>query len=308
LLAPRFDRTINGGAAAVLKLANREAISGGNCTLLHLAQSFFLSFARRAAEENHDFCGSSNRFFTHTLAEPIILRPSKPLLTPFVAKKLDKLRQPLPLSPRTTRYRFVLPLFLALVAPFAVTGSSIGVSASGQFGSTVTADTLAAPGGTWDVAFDVDTMPAVSNQDALGFDAVFSNFTYMVNGMPIAFTPDEIRFYTTAGGGLFTLFFGPETGFQNGRLIPEFTFSGSQVFSGTTTSPTILAGDYSVSDVIYSDNVNYDDEGAAEAVAIGSGSTTVGSPEPSTFGLLLVAAVALLCRRRRVCATWSSHV
>ena len=50
--------------------------------------------------------------------------------------------------------------------------------------------------------------------------------------------------------------------------IPEFSFSGDQVFSGTTASPTILAGSYPIADALYSDVLNFDDEGALGSATI----------------------------------------
>jgi hypothetical protein len=171
----------------------------------------------------------------------------------------------------------------------------------GQFGPGVTADQLAAPNALWALSFEVDTTPAAANPDVFGFDTPFTDFSYMLNGLAVAVTPESIRFYTSADGGLFTIFFGPETGFFNGMPIPEFSFSGDQVFSGTTTSPVILSGGYPVRDVTYSDAINFDDEGASGTVTItGTSSTT---PEPSDFSLCLAALALLLfarlCRRSR---------
>jgi len=50
---------------------------------------------------------------------------------------------------------------------------------------------------------------------------------------------------------------------MNGMPIPEFSFSGDQVFSGPSTSPTILPGVYPIADALYSDALNFDDEGAS---------------------------------------------
>jgi hypothetical protein len=197
------------------------------------------------------------------------------------------------------------PFFSALLAivlassPGITRGSTLDVSVSGQFGAGVTDDSMAAPGESWSITFDVDSNPVAGNPDALGFDATFSNFTYMLNGSAVAVSPAEIRFYTTTGGGLFTLFFGPETGFNNGIPLPEFTFSGGQVFSGTPANPTILAGGYPISDVLYSDSINYDDEGASGSVAILSVPTMTSSPEPSTLWLF-VAALSLKLLGKRV--------
>lgn len=194
----------------------------------------------------------------------------------------------------------------AMVAAFlpSVTAAPLAVSVSGQFGVAVTADSLAGPGDSWTISFDIDSSPVTANADALGFDAPFSDFSYLLNGSAVAVSPESIRLYTTTGGGLFTVFFGSETGFYNGQPIPEFTFSGNQVFLGTTSNPAILAGSYPVSDALYSDAVNYDDEGAKGTITILSSPITTTAPEPSPFVLWLMAlALMLQVLRRRLIVT-----
>jgi RHS repeat-associated protein len=186
-------------------------------------------------------------------------------------------------------------LFLWTVSARADT---LTVSVSGQFGADVLADQTAAPSQTWGISFAVDSNPSAANTDPFSFDAPFTGFSYLLDGVPVAVTPDSIRFFDSADGGLFTVFFGPETGFMNGMPIPEFSFSGDQVFSGMAASPTILPGSYPVSDVTYSDALNYDDEGASGTVAISGGWATV--PEPSSIWLFLMpACLALFAGRRR---------
>jgi hypothetical protein len=158
---------------------------------------------------------------------------------------------------RSTSLRLAWVMLCASAVP--ASASTLTMSVSGQFGPGVSADQLAAPNALWALSFTVDSNPAAANSDALGFDAPFSAFTYMLSGSAVAVSPGEIRFFTSANGGLFTIFFGPETGFLNGMPIPEFSFSGGQVFSGTTASPTVIPGSYPVSDVIYSDAINFDD-------------------------------------------------
>jgi RHS repeat-associated protein len=172
------------------------------------------------------------------------------------------------------------------------------VSAAGQFGSGVIADQLAAPNASWGVTFAVNSDPAAANTDAFGFDAPFSDFSYRLNGSALAVAPESIRFFTSDDRGLFTVFFGPETGFFDGMPIAEFGFSGDQLFSGTTASPTIIPGSYPVSDALYSDAINFDDEGASGTVTIAAPQSTV--PEPSTLWLILTgAALTFFARVRR---------
>jgi len=195
------------------------------------------------------------------------------------------------------------PLLLTVVFTTLLGGAlplsadTLTVSVSGLFGAGVTADQLAAPGGLWALSFEVDSDPAAANTDMFGFDAPFSDFSYLLDGSPVAVTPESIRFFTSDDGGLFTVYFGPETGFYDGMPIPEFIFSGDPAFSGTTDSPTILPGSYPVGDVTYSDALNYDDEGASGTVTIGGPQSS--APEPSTFWLCLtVTALAMSLRFR----------
>ena len=180
----------------------------------------------------------------------------------------------------------------------SLSAATLIVSVSGQFGSGMSADEFAAPDATWALSFDVDSNPADENTDAFSFDAPFSDFSYLLNGSAIAVSPESIRFFTSDDGGLFTVFFGPETGFFNGMPIPEFSFSGNQVFSGTTNSPTILPGSYPIADATYSDAANFDDEGASGTVTISSPAPSV-VPEPSTFALFLTA-LAIMCLGARL--------
>jgi hypothetical protein len=188
---------------------------------------------------------------------------------------------------------------LAGLLLFAVAGtasaSMLTVSITGQFGPGVTDDQLASPDGTWALSLDVDSNPAVTNFDVFSFDAPFSDFIYLLNDSSVAVSPQSIRFFESSDGGMFTLFFGPETGFVNGMPIPEFSFSGDQVFSGTPGSPTILPGSYPVSNVTYSDAINFDDEGASGAAAISPPAPST-VPEPSTFWLTTVFAVLFFAR------------
>jgi hypothetical protein len=199
-------------------------------------------------------------------------------------------------------YRGKVPSTLLLLASAilyasAVTASAstLTVSVSGQFGSGVIADQLAASDGTWALSFDVDSIAAATNTDMFSFDAPFSDFSYLLNGSAVAVSPQSIRFFDSGDGGLFTVFFGPETGFFNGMPIPEFSFSGDQVFSGTPGNPTILPGSYSVGDALYSDALNYDDEGAFGTVTITGTQSAV--PEPSIFWLLFTFTVMMFLAR-----------
>ncbi len=178
--------------------------------------------------------------------------------------------------------------------------STLVISVGEQFSSSVTPTPLASPSGSWTMSFDVNSTPAATNTDPFGFDAPFANFSYHLNGVPVAMSPESIRFATDANLGLFTVYFGPESGYDsNGNAIPEFSFLGSQVFSGSTTTPAIVPGNYAVDSWTYSDNLNYDNHPSA----LGTVSIILATiPEPSTGGLftLLVFGCLIVVVRAKI--------
>ena len=186
---------------------------------------------------------------------------------------------------------------LLLMACGFAAASSLNVSVTGQFSSSVTASQLASPNGTFSVSFDVAGNPTATNTDLLGFDSSFAGFSYQLNGANVAATPESIRFATASNLGLFTLFFGPESGFDsNGVAIPELSFAGAQIFSGSTTSPTIVPGSYAVASWNYSDAANFDQHSTSSSVVL----VVTAVPEPSNLGMTLAVAglFALILRRR----------
>jgi hypothetical protein len=66
-----------------------------------------------------------------------------------------------------------------------------------------------------------------------------------------AASPTEIRFNTSANGGLFDVIFG------SGLTATEFSFEGPQAFSGSTAAPVFSSGPLSISSWTYSDPRNF---------------------------------------------------
>jgi len=196
-------------------------------------------------------------------------------------------------------FKRILPLVTASLFAFSanIHATPLVVSLSGVFSSPAgnQTDQLWSPNKTWAISFNLDSNPVAGNTDLLGFDAPFSHFTYTLNGSGLAVSPSFIRFSTAGNLGLFTLFFGPESGYLKGNPIPEFAFQGPQAFSGTTTSPVFSAGSYRVSDWTYSDALNYDENTSPASVV-----TLAPTPEPSTallFGLPLLSLAFVRVRR-----------
>ena len=188
--------------------------------------------------------------------------------------------------------RHLLPILMTafLASCELANASTLVVSASGQFSNTdVSAPPLETPGGIFAFRFTVDSNPVVSNVSPSGFDVSFTNFVYQLNNAPVNVAPDAIRFFTAANGGLFTLFFGPESGFVNGVPIPEFEFRGPQAFTGTTAAPIIPIGNSTVSSWTYSDARNFDSRSTPTVTV-----SVSPAPEPSSVFLGLAGCVALI--------------
>src|SRR5579871_6722101 len=169
---------------------------------------------------------------------------------------------------------------------------TLTVSSSGMFSSGAPITTWSAPSTTWSFSFNISSTPGVSNADSNGFDTTFSAFSYSLGGGSVATTPTRIRFFSTAASGLL------EINFVDGSM-PEanpdtgFIFSGSQAFSGSTSSPTVLANSYpSTGAFFYSAGSPVDSFPGAivNIMATAGGASSV--PEPAT--LTLVAAGLLL--------------
>ncbi len=187
-------------------------------------------------------------------------------------------------------HRFVLWSALLVVLGGVANASTLLFSAAGQFSSTVTPTLLTGPSALWSLSFAIDSNPVAGNADQLGFDAPFTSFTYSLNHSAVAATPASIRFSTASDLGMFTVFFGPESGFMNGVPVPEFSFQGVQLFSGSTSNPTLLTGTYPVNEFIYSDAINYDDHLPANFSL-----SVTNVPEPSQWVALVLGLALIGC-------------
>jgi hypothetical protein len=181
--------------------------------------------------------------------------------------------------------RIPLVVVLSSIVGCCVTASasSLYISASGTFSASDSADTYVAPGKAFNFNFVVNSNPTPLNGSSLGFDVPVIQFSYTLNGAPVNVTPSEIRFNTLANGGLFDVTFG------SGLNAAEFDFQGSQLFSGTTTSPTFSANSFAVSSWTFSDPANFDLE-TPTSLSVQATPT----PEPSSVLLLLCGGIALL--------------
>ncbi len=187
--------------------------------------------------------------------------------------------------------RSLLLLILSIGGSAALSAAPFYVSANGRFSGTDVAGSLVSPNGNFSFSFVIDSNPTplAGTVSALGFDVPTSNFQYALNGVEVNATPSEIRFNTTANGGLFDVIFG------SGLAASEFSFSGVQAFSGATTSPIFAAGQYAVSSWTFSNPSNYDLE-----TPTGSAVSVAPIPEPSSIWLMIcgTAGLGLLAFRK----------
>jgi hypothetical protein len=188
-------------------------------------------------------------------------------------------------------FRTLLLLTAVTISISASAGAAeLVVAVSGQFSSSDVASSFVAPNGVFSLSFDVNSspVPVAGSVTGLGFDVPIAGFSYSLNGAAASPAPvTEIRFNTSANGGLFDVTIG------SGLSATEFDFQGDQLFSGSTAAPAISAGQYGITSWTVSDPNNFDVQTPAAASAV------VTTPEPSSWLLFSVAMLLLIAPFRR---------
>jgi len=166
---------------------------------------------------------------------------------------------------------------LAMAFAASAAGSTISISGSGTFSAVTPNSLFSGPGQPWSFSFLVNSNPAVSNVGAgSGFDAAFSNFSYLRNGSPVAITPTFIHFTSSAVQGMFEICFVSTCSPASGG---GFSFVGPQMYSGAESAPTILTGSFpSTSFAVFLGTTLYSQANVIVAAA--------GVPEPVTLSLM----------------------
>jgi len=169
----------------------------------------------------------------------------------------------------------------------------IAYSESGTFAASAPSSPYSGPGESWAFSFLANSNPVVIEYGNGGFDFAFSQFSYWLNGSPVAITPSAIRFFTAANGGGYFICLGPlpcgNGVFPNGLGTAGFT---PQLYSGPNSAPTLLTGTF---------NFAYGVGVVVNSVGADAGSNTLVAspvPEPSTIisfsgGLLALGGLSL---------------
>jgi hypothetical protein len=185
------------------------------------------------------------------------------------------------------RVKLLLPVFA--LCSVSANANIISYSDSGTFSSSVPSSTFSAPSETWAFSFQADNKPAVSDVGMGGFDFAFSDFSYSLNGSPVAITPTFIRFFSGGNGGGFEICF-------NGTTVATCSddlgtgFFTTQMYSGPTSAPTLLPGPFDLDEFgVVVNSIGFDlPNTIVQANEV---------PEPSTLLPLAAGLLALGLRR-----------
>lgn len=175
--------------------------------------------------------------------------------------------------------------------PLAAHAGIIAYSDSGTFSSSTPSDAFgfSGPGKTWAFSFLAASNPTVLESDVSGFNFAFSSFSYSLNGSPVAITPTFIRFFPATNAGGWEVCF---SGTNNSTCTEGFANEGPQMYTGTTSAPTLLPGAFTSTGAhasVGSTDFPFDEPNNTMLA--------VATPEPSTLLMLAVGLLALGGRR-----------
>jgi hypothetical protein len=197
---------------------------------------------------------------------------------------------------REKRMRLLFGFSWMILSAVSLSAAAITYETGGTFNSSTAASAYSGPDETWSLSFVVDTNPAVSEVNPDGyFDADFSDFSYTLNGAPVAIQPVDIRFFSAVQYGGLDICFTVACQYFNSPT-DGIEIETSQLYTGSESAPTMLSGIFSWSDMsVFIDSAYY------PQVPPGTGSllaTEVATPEPSTLPTLACGAFLILAGRR----------
>jgi hypothetical protein len=141
--------------------------------------------------------------------------------------------------------KFRVMLIPAILGSFvcAHADTFISYSDSGTFSASTPSDPFgfSGPSDTWSFSFEADSNNPgpLSDVGMGGFDFTFSDFSYFLNGSPVAITLTFIRFFSGTNGGGWEICF---NGTTNATCTEGMGTDGPQMYTGTTSAPTLIAG------------------------------------------------------------------
>jgi hypothetical protein len=168
--------------------------------------------------------------------------------------------------------------------------NTISYTDSGTFSALTPSSAFTGPSEAWAFSFRADTNPAVLEFGNGGFDFAFSSFSYSLNSLPVAITPTFIRFFSATNGGGFEMCFNGTTVASCTDGLGTPTFGWPQMYSGTTSAPTLLTGAFTTDFAAIVNSTLYN-QATTTILAV-----AVPVPEPSTL-LTLAGLLALGARR-----------
>ena len=182
----------------------------------------------------------------------------------------------------------VLMVFALLVLVLPAHAGTILYSDNGTFSAATPTTTFSGPNRTWSFSFQVDSSPVVSVNPGFGFSPVFSNFSYSLDGSPVAVTPTSLSFFNAASGGGFSFCLINTPAPCTALSLNDS--GGPQMYTGLDSAPTMLTGGFAVHTTFAVGRTLYTQpDTTVQAAAL---------PEPST--LLMLAAGLLALRGRRL--------
>ena len=188
--------------------------------------------------------------------------------------------------------------FAVLLLSASLSASTIIISASGTFTNLTASSPFSGPDETWSFSFDVDSQPAVSNVNPGNyFDVAFSDFSYFLDGSPVAITPVDIRFFNTSQLGGFNICFTVACSFFNSPT-DGFEIQTPQMFKGSESAPTMSTGTFTSPYMdLYVDSNDYFEVYGGRPVQTVT-AAVVATPEPSTILILGAGFLLALAGRR----------
>ena len=199
--------------------------------------------------------------------------------------------------------RSLLAATLCAASAFALPSAQaapVVISSNGVFDAGAAATLLTAPNAAWAMTFTMDAEPVRFVDPALTFTglfftAPFSNFSYTLDGVPIANQPTYISLYNAGNGGGIDVYFNDIL--DGNSQTTALSFYAPQIYTGDESDPTLSPGIYTTTTqghdglLVYVEDVLTQHGDPLVTVAL--------VPAPATLLLALSGVLALALHSRR---------